>query len=203
MRGGTHSQFAAGPCPQGLAFSRFHHAEELYTQRGCFAMPRGPPGPSTELIGRSQPPFPCGLQGRSAAPVAGVALAGCSQARQRQSRLAPVTRQLIEGCFSSFHCFINPEQCTACKLEWAGAACSRTRRPAMQRPVTRAAGGAGVSPEPLAPGGALAQRSSRFCVAASLLCPPLEHPHGVAGPSRGQQAKAGSWLLWQEPAAPV
>lgn len=188
------SLFAARPCPPGAAFSGFHHAEEPCAQPGRLATPRGPPGPSAELIGRPQPPFPPPRAvGQTFCAHGPVALAGCSQARQQRSCLAPVPRQLIEGCFSSFHCFINPEQCAACKLEWAGAACLRTRHPAMQRPVTRAAGGAGVSPQPSAPAGAPAPPSPapahcgpRLCVAASLLRPPLEHPYGAAGSCRGQ-----------------
>lgn len=65
------SLFAARPRPQGAAFSGFHHAEEPCARSGCFATPRGPPGPSAELIGRSQPPPSLsGLRGRPAAPAA-------------------------------------------------------------------------------------------------------------------------------------
>lgn len=69
---------------------------------GARRVPRGPRAPSAELIRQPQPC--CGW----------AALAGCSAAT---SCSAPVPRQLIEGCFSSFHCFINLEQCTASKLE--------------------------------------------------------------------------------------
>lgn len=90
--------------------------------------PRNAPGtPSAELSGFPSPPSlpssPLWAAQQSRRARARLALAGCSRARQQRSRSAPVPRQLIEGGFSSFHCFINLEQCTASELEWAGAAC--------------------------------------------------------------------------------
>lgn len=94
--------------------------------------------PSAELIRSSQPQGwtmqpspPPGAAGQTHGTGGWAALAGCSQAVRQQPCLVPVPRQLIEGCFSSFHCFINLEQCTACKWERAGAL-RRTERAVLQ-----------------------------------------------------------------------
>lgn len=116
-------------CPQGAACSGFHHAEELLCAAWRLAVPWGRVSPALSSSGAPSPrggtmqpsPQPPRAAGQTHGTGGWAALAGCLQAVQQQPCLVPVPRQLIEGCFSSFHCFINLEQCTACKWERAGA----------------------------------------------------------------------------------